>query len=153
MPHGGTLTIETQAVVLGEHDSQRPSELAPGHYVCLSVSDTGVGMEKTTQSRMFEPFFTTKEVGRGTGLGLSMVLGIVQQSGGGVAVRSALGQGTRVNIYLPCSDRPAQFAPSTLPPVQPLPGGSETILLVEDDNSVRTLACSVLRRHGYRVLE
>jgi CheY-like chemotaxis protein len=101
---------------------------------------------------MFEPFFTTKDVGRGTGLGLSTVLGIVQQSGGAVGVRSAPGAGTTISVYLPRARGPADM-PTSRPPSAPIARGSETILLVEDDAGVRNLACSVLRRHGYHVLE
>jgi len=153
MPGGGTLTIETENVTLPPEamDLDNPDE--PGGFVKLTVSDTGEGMSDATQQRMFEPFFTTKEVGRGTGLGLSTVLGIVQQSGGSVSVRSAPGQGTSFSVYLPVSDGPLQPTRSSRPPLQSLPRGHETILLVEDDASVRTLACNVLRRHGYHVLE
>jgi two-component system, cell cycle sensor histidine kinase and response regulator CckA len=153
MPGGGTLTIETQNVARAAGDATLPGELGASSYVRLSVSDTGTGMSEATQSRMFEPFFTTKEIGRGTGLGLPTVLGIVQQSGGSVSVRSAPGTGTTVSIYLPRSDRPFTAAASAGQSLVPVSGGSETILLVEDDPGVRSLACSLLRSYGYHVLE
>jgi two-component system cell cycle sensor histidine kinase/response regulator CckA len=151
MPRGGVLTIETENISIdGAHEQ---AGLPQGEYVRLVVTDTGVGMDDVTQARVFEPFFTTKEMGRGTGLGLSTVLGIVQQSGGSIVVRSAAGAGSAFSIYLPsCKGLPFATATSR-PPMQALPRGSETILLVEDDASVRTLACNVLRRHGYQVLE
>jgi two-component system, cell cycle sensor histidine kinase and response regulator CckA len=154
MPRGGTLTIETTNVVIAASDSEHahPSSLPAGSYVCLTVTDTGIGMSEATQSRMFDPFFTTKEVGRGTGLGLSTVLGIVQQSGGDVAVRSAPGAGTVFSVYVPCVEG-LLHVPTSRPPAQLLARGTETILLVEDDPSVRALACSLLRLDGYHVLE
>src|SRR5206468_4543429 len=125
--------------------------IRPGHYVMLSVSDTGMGMNKETQSRIFEPFFTTKEKGKGTGLGLSTVYGIVKQSGGYVLVQSEEGRGTKFQIYLP---RVEAIAEKHAPPVTPaVLGGSETVLLVEDEESVRQLVRDTLTAKGYRVVE
>ena len=125
--------------------------IRPGHYVMLSVSDTGMGMDKETQSRIFEPFFTTKEKGKGTGLGLSTVYGIVKQSGGYVMVQSEEGRGTTFNIYLPRVDGVAEK--HSLPVPHAALGGSETVLLVEDEESVRQLVRETLAAKGYAVME
>ena len=124
---------------------------ASGPHVMLSVSDTGVGMDRATQDRMFEPFFSTKDRGKSAGLGLSTVFGIIKQSGGTVWVYSELGRGTVVKVYLPRTDAPAT-ATTPAPEAVDLTG-SETILLVEDDEQVRHVVRNVLRRSGYRVLE
>ena len=151
MPAGGTLTIETANVGMDESSPLEHLGLAPGRYVMLAMSDTGAGMDAETKSRIFEPFFTTKKVGRGTGLGLSTVYGIVKQSGGQVLVQSELGQGTMFRVYLPQVDGPAgpitesQVAGESL-------RGTETILLVEDEDAVRDLACRALEGFGYRVI-
>ncbi len=152
MPGGGTLTIATGRVQLDEADVVAHPEIQPGPYALLSVTDTGTGMDAETLSHVFEPFFTTKELGRGTGLGLATVYGIVKQHGGHIQVRSELGRGTAFRIFLPCvtplgapragQERRAELA-----------RGSETILVVEDDEAVRHLARSLLASHGYRVLE
>lgn len=118
----------------------------------LTVSDTGIGMDEATQARIFEPFFTTKEMGKGTGLGLAVVFGIVKQSGGQVAVTSIVGRGTTFTIYFPRLSSPEASATAPEPRIVP-GGGSETILVVEDEEQVRTLACAVLRREGYHVLD
>ena len=152
MPNGGVVTIETDNVVADEKYARGHLDVQPGSYVLLSVSDTGTGMSSEVQSRLFEPFFTTKERSRGTGLGLATVYGIVKQTGGHIWVYSETGIGTTFKIYLPVASsteasaiaRPRQ-SPGTL-------RGSETILVVEDEASIRALAERVLRRHGYTVL-
>ena len=153
MPQGGRLTIETRNADVDEAYAGRAGELVPGRYVTLSVSDTGVGMDAATQARIFEPFFTTKPAGRGTGLGLSTVFGIVKQSGGHVTVYSEPGNGTTLRIYLPRDERASAAFPHTLRAEATLPHGTETILLVEDDPAVRVVASRILSRQGYRVLE
>ena len=149
MPQGGELLIETRNLTIRE--GAAASELArePGEYVILSVRDTGTGMSPETQRRMFEPFYSTKGHGRGTGLGLSTVYGIVQESGGVIEVESELGKGTRIAIWLPRSLEP-DSGPGRVRASTP-PGGSERILVVEDQRGVREIVGSVLERLGYRV--
>jgi two-component system cell cycle sensor histidine kinase/response regulator CckA len=151
MPEGGKLAVRAWEQVLGE---SRPAEfgaLAPGAYVVLEVGDSGAGMDGPTLERIFEPFFTTKEKGRGTGLGLPMVYGIVKQHGGEVLVRSALKRGTRVRILLPRAGEQAAAAAVGQLPARPA-SGSETILLAEDDPAVREMTRLILGRQGYNVL-
>ena len=153
MPDGGTLTISAVEVLLDENFAAEHLELKAGPHVLLSVSDTGTGMDAATRARIFEPFFTTKEPGKGTGLGLATVFGIVRQSGGVIEVRSELGRGTAIDVYLPMVDRSALVRSSAPPPNTGELRGTETILLVEDDEQVRILVRTILRRYGYDVLD
>jgi CheY-like chemotaxis protein len=152
MPSGGTLTIETENTVLDETYLKKHPQCKPGFYVVLVVSDTGVGMDEETQKHVFEPFFTTKEEGRGTGLGLATVYGIVKQSGGWIWLYSEPGKGSVFRIYLPRTDEVVHVDPES-EAVGARLRGSETILVVEDQAQVREFACSVLEMHGYRVLQ
>jgi two-component system cell cycle sensor histidine kinase/response regulator CckA len=151
MSRGGTLVISTADVTLDEAAARARGELAPGRYATLSVSDTGCGMDATTLARAFEPFFTTKPPGKGTGLGLSTVYGIVKQSGGHVEIESEVGRGTTVRVLLPRVASAEEAAPASGPSGRAL-GGNETILVVEDSESVRVLAQRVLGRVGYHVV-
>jgi PAS domain S-box-containing protein len=151
MARGGKLTIETRNIVVDENHRRGQTFIRPGHYVLLAVSDTGMGMDKETQSRIFEPFFTTKEKGKGTGLGLSTVYGIVKQSGGYVMVQSEEHRGTTFHIYLPRIEGVAEK--HAVPVAHAAIGGTETVLLVEDEDSVRQLVRDTLAAKGYRVLE
>jgi len=152
MPEGGKLLVRTRNVVIDEAEASEHPPMHPGEYVLLSVADTGHGMSAETKAHIFEPFFTTKEVGKGTGLGLATVYGIVKQSGGFIWVESAIGKGTTFEIYLPCSKKPAGAIDESAKAGQ-LPGGSETILVVEDETGVRELASEFLRAGGYTILE
>jgi two-component system, cell cycle sensor histidine kinase and response regulator CckA len=151
MPTGGSLTIETANVELDQEYASRHMGIQPGKYVMLAVSDTGTGMDEATRARIFEPFFTTKEKGKGTGLGLSTVYGIVQQSGGSIWVYSEPNQGTSFKVYLPelRSDAPGEMVESTMDEIE---SGSETILLVEDEEVVRGLTTNILEGAGYQVI-
>jgi signal transduction histidine kinase/ActR/RegA family two-component response regulator len=151
MPTGGKLTIETGNYELDELYAREHAEIAPGPHVMLAVSDTGQGMDKGTQARIFEPFFTTKEQGKGTGLGLSTVFGIVKQSGGSIWLYSEPGAGSTFKIYFPRCQGDVQRR-SSMPPPPKLTGGTETILLVEDEDQVRQVVHGILRRAGYTVL-
>jgi CheY-like chemotaxis protein len=153
MPNGGKLTIETSNVLLDGDYACEHIGTSPGPHVMLAVSDNGTGMDGATQARIFDPFFTTKDVGKGTGLGLSTVFGIVKQSGGSIWVYSEVGVGTTFKIYLPHrQDEPVEKAPPPEPPPVPR-NGSETVLLVEDDEDVRELVRTLLMRQGYQVLD
>ncbi|WP_375768212.1 response regulator [Archangium gephyra] len=153
MPSGGTLCIRTANVELeGASEAPVPG-LAPGRYVLLRVTDTGVGMDEATQARLFEPFFTTKAPGAGTGLGLPTVLGIVQQRGGAIGVRSRLGQGTTFDVYLPRDEGSAPPATAESAGRMRPDHGDEVVLLVEDDEQVRQLVRRILQHNGYEVLE
>jgi PAS domain S-box-containing protein len=151
MPQGGKLTIETANVDLDEAYARDHAAVKPGRYVLIAVSDNGTGMPDKVKSRIFEPFFTTKEVGKGTGLGLSTVYGIIKQSGGYIWVYSEVGQGSTFKVYLPRVDVPAD-SPLSLSR-EPARRGSETVLIVEDEDGVRALVRQVLHKHGYNVLE
>ncbi len=153
MEHGGTLSIETAKVVLDDQYVAEHLGATPGPHVMLTVTDTGVGMDEETVARIFEPFFTTKDFGKGTGLGLSTVFGIVKQSGGHITVTSALGQGTAFKVYLPRVEPSVDVGESPSGTSSGSKRGSETILVVEDDDQVRAVVRGVLRRAGYRILE
>jgi len=149
MPDGGTLSISTKSVKMRDDAQEGGTDLPPGDYVQVTVADTGCGMDEKTMARVFEPFFTTKERGRGTGLGLSTVYGIVKQSGGAVSVSSTPGKGSMFSVYLP---RAQGGAPKRLVADEVRQEGTESILLVEDERSVRDLLSEVLERLGYKVL-
>jgi two-component system, cell cycle sensor histidine kinase and response regulator CckA len=151
MPNGGKLTITTTNVKLDEKYARAHKRATPGDYVMLSVSDTGTGMTDEVKGVLFEAFFTTKPLGKGTGLGLATCQTIVHQSGGHIAVYSELGQGTTFKIYFPRVVQPLDVTARPIRP-WPLPCGTETLLFVEDEPSVRHLACSVLENLGYEVL-
>jgi PAS domain S-box-containing protein len=151
MPDGGKLTLETGNAVLDATYAQARDEVEPGPYVMLAISDNGIGMDAETQARIFEPFFTTKAKGRGTGLGLATVFGIVKQHRGHVAVYSELGRGTTFRVYFPLADAPITSTGDTSAPVVG-PQGDETILVVEDEEFVRNFACEVLESLGYITL-
>ena len=152
MPEGGSITVTTRNVAINAAEVARRAPMAPGKYVLLSVSDTGHGMDEATKAHIFEPFFTTKEVGKGTGLGLATVYGVVKQSGGFVWVESAPGKGAAFSIYLPpASGKISADETAIRSPVASR--GSETVLLVEDEDGVRELASKFLKGSGYAVLE
>jgi signal transduction histidine kinase len=153
MPKGGKLTIGIDAVTITNDDVQKNSEIRPGQHVCLSVSDTGCGIAPELLPRIFDPFFTTKEIGKGTGLGLATVYGIVKQHNGWVDVQSAANKGTTFRIFLPaCTENSRPEDPSQTPKTT-AKKGTECVLVVEDEDRVRTLTVAVLRKNGYRVLE
>ncbi len=152
MPAGGRLVVQTSAKVLDEDSARERDEAAPGPYVCLTVSDTGSGIPPDVMPRIFEPFFTTKGPGKGTGLGLATVFGIVKQHHGWIDVESEPGQGTKFHVFFPAAKEPMAEASSTLAPSKPR-RGTETILLVEDDQAVRAATRSTLKSHGYHVWE
>jgi two-component system cell cycle sensor histidine kinase/response regulator CckA len=152
MPDGGRITIQTASAELDDSYRREHTYMQPGPYITLSVSDTGCGMDKETQSRIFEPFFTTKENGKGTGLGLSTVYGIIKQSGGYIFAHSEPGHGTTFRIYLPRVEDAAETA-HTLKTANTKLEGAETVLLVEDEESVRQLVAETLTSRGYKVLQ
>jgi PAS domain S-box-containing protein len=152
MPDGGLLRLATETVDVDEAEARRRPPMPAARYMRVTVTDSGTGMPPETQARIFEPFFTTKPRGKGTGLGLATVYGIIKQSGGFIWVDSQVGRGTTFQIYLPVVYAPVESTTETAP-VRDLTGGSQTILLAEDDGAVRRLARDVLSRHGYDVLE
>ena len=151
MPDGGILTISTRTVELNENQLEKLQDLTPGMYTVLSVSDTGLGIPKELQDRIFEPFFTTKEAGKGTGLGLATVYGIMKQHGGGISVGSEKGKGTVFEVYIPSADSPEEdYSYSESGKVNS--DGKETILVAEDQEVVRNLVCSILKKQGFVTL-
>jgi nitrogen-specific signal transduction histidine kinase/CheY-like chemotaxis protein len=152
MPEGGRLTVETADVFLGEDFSRLRGDVQPGWFVMLAVFDTGCGMDEPTQARIFEPFFTTKEQGKGTGLGLSTVYGVVKQCGGHIGVHSAEGRGTIFKIYFPREEKKLDSSPEQ-EIARDTRHGSETVLVVEDEDSVRRTAVRILSENDYHVLE
>ncbi len=149
MPQGGDVVVKVSAAELPD-ERAHVLHISPGNYACLQVSDTGSGMTSEVRARIFDPFFTTKPQGKGTGLGLAMVYGIVKQSGGGIEVTSRLGAGSRFTIWLP---RPDAIMAPELPVTTSPAGGNQTILLVEDETEVRALAAEILSDYGYRVID
>ena len=154
MPPGGRFSIEIANLIIDQSSANHEIEAVPGEYVLLKVNDNGMGMSDQVSEHLFEPFFTTKEQGRGTGLGLSTVYGIVKQSGGDIWVDTQLGRGTTFNIYLPrFREEVTQPATHVADVPDQLAGGSETILLVEDEAIIRELTVQILESDGYQVLE
>jgi CheY-like chemotaxis protein len=171
MPHGGHLTIETQPVYLDEAYASRHADVTPGHYVMVAVSDAGTGMPAELLDKVFQPFFTTKEQGKGSGLGLSMVYGFIKQSGGHINIYSEVGHGTAVKMYLPRKFAPGETIPQVLgvapEMVEPAEAAAEgpaaappapaprqpKILVVEDQEAVRAVACGFLQDFGYDIVE
>jgi CheY-like chemotaxis protein len=153
MPQGGALTISTHAVELDGVYALSHPEAQVGAFVCLGVSDTGCGMDPATMDRIFEPFFTTKEAGKGTGLGLATVYGIVKQHEGWIEVSSEVGRGSTFNVFLPASSEVVKAPAPESAPAAPVRGGAETILVVEDEPVIRNMAHLILQDCGYRVLE
>jgi CheY-like chemotaxis protein len=152
MPQGGHLTIETADAELDEAFARRNPGARPGSHVMVGVVDTGIGMDAATQAHLFEPFFTTKGPGKGTGLGLATVYGIVKQHDGYIAVDSEAGRGSTFRIFLPRVTEPLATVDAGAPAPQP-GAASETILLVEDEAGLRDLVREILEAHGYRVLQ
>ena len=148
MPGGGELDVQTENVLIDE-DHNKTYQMEPGRYVKISVTDTGVGMDKATQERIFDPFFTTKEMGRGTGLGLASVYGIIKNHGGFINVYSEKGHGTTFNIYLPASEKEVIEEKKSAGDILK---GSETVLFVDDENMIIEVAKEVLEHLGYKVL-
>jgi CheY-like chemotaxis protein len=154
MPKGGRILIETANAQLDEAYAAQNAEVMAGDYVAISITDTGTGIPSELLERVFEPFFTTKEVGRGTGLGLSMVYGFMKQSRGHVKIYSEVGHGTSVRLYFPRAMQTTSTPTyASSPPERQLPVGRETILVVEDDRAVRSMAVAALESLGYTVLQ
>ncbi|TAL06756.1 MAG: response regulator [Verrucomicrobia bacterium] len=153
MPRGGRLILSTGALFITDEHASRHADAQIGRSVCLTVTDTGCGMDEKILARIFEPFFSTKEVGKGTGLGLATVYGIVKQHRGWIEVTSEVGVGTTFRIYFPALESPANAKSDTIQIRQPVPGGQETILLVEDEAPLRELVREILRQYNYRVVE
>ena len=151
MPNGGMLLIETSPFEMDEEFPRTHAYGKPGHYALITVTDTGVGMDEKTRVKIFDPFFTTKEVGKGTGLGLAMVYGIVKQHSGYINVYSEPGKGTSFKVYLPLTASPDRSPAAAMPDISD--HGTETVLLAEDDREVRNLTRTVLEDFGYRVIE
>jgi CheY-like chemotaxis protein len=150
MPEGGVLRIVTERVTIDEEFRSTHGFGTPGDYLRVSVSDTGVGMDKATRAKVFEPFFTTKPAGQGTGLGLAMVYGLVKQHGGFINLYSEVSTGTTVRVYLPVTQETENTV--VYGPTEKLKGGTETILVVEDEESIRRSTRRVLEKYGYRVI-
>ncbi len=148
MPGGGALSVQTANVTIGP-DRDRPYEVKPGRYVCITVSDTGVGMDEATVQKIFEPFFTTRKMGRGTGLGLASVYGIVKNHGGFINVKSEKGRGSTFTVYLPASEKKIPMTPEN---TQSVTGGTKTVLLVDDEEMILDIGSAMLQKLGYRVL-
>ena len=153
MPKGGTLTISADPVELNDAYVQTHPEARLGAFVCLRVCDSGCGMDPATKARIFEPFFTTKDIGKGTGLGLATVYGIVKQHEGWIEVSSEVGQGSTFNVFFPASSEPVKASPPAPSLAAPVRGGHETILVVEDEPVLRDMAHLILQDCGYHVLE
>jgi PAS domain S-box-containing protein len=151
MPKGGTLIVETNVVTMTDASVSAEDFGAPGTYAVLSVTDTGVGMDAETRQKMFDPFFTTKEVGRGTGLGMAIIYGIVKQHKGHIKVISEVGKGTTIRVYIPLYHEQVKLQEAATPP-SPVPTGTETILLAEDDMVLRTFFRDILTEYGYTVI-
>jgi signal transduction histidine kinase/HAMP domain-containing protein/ActR/RegA family two-component response regulator len=153
MPRGGTLTIGIEPMKIDAAYAERRPDARPGHFLRLRVADTGTGMDSVTLGRIFEPFFTTKEVGKGTGLGLATVYGIVKQHEGWIEVNSEPGKGTTFDVFFPASEQTAAPGKQESAPNGPVAGGTETILIVEDEEILREMACDILKDCGYHLLE
>ncbi len=153
MPQGGKLKIETMNADLDENDARRLRYVIPGQYVMLQVSDTGTGMSAEVQSHIFEPFYTTKEQGKGTGLGLATVYGVIKQSGGYIWLESEVGKGSKFQVYLPRAEGVEPETARSKPSFEAEAHGPATILVAEDEASLRKLTCNTLKQSGYKVLE
>jgi signal transduction histidine kinase/HAMP domain-containing protein/ActR/RegA family two-component response regulator len=153
MPNGGTLSINLEAVTIDEAAAQKNSEASPGNFVRLDVIDTGCGMDAVTLAHIFEPFFTTKEIGKGTGLGLSTVYGIVKQHDGWIETTSKPGKGTAFSVFLPADESSAEPEKTKAENLHSVPGGEETVLVVEDEQVLREMARDILQDYGYKILE